>query len=81
MNNKLLNIYCARLSKDETKLNLTLVRGEGEQREFLTACIKLDSKGKVQAKIYDKVDGTKEVFITLPLSQKEVKKEKDDLPF
>lgn len=81
MDNKLLNIYCARYNKDATKIILTLVRGEGEQREFMNACIKLNNSGRVNAKVYEKVDGTKEVYIMLPLSEKEVKKEKDDLPF
>lgn len=81
MNNKLLNIYCARLSEDQKKVVLTLVRGEGETREFFTCCLKLESYGKVQTKIYEKeIDGTKEVYITLPLSHKEATKE-DYLPF
>lgn len=65
MNNELLNIYCVKMSKDEKKVILTLVRGEGEKREYFNACIKLDSKGKVQAKVFE-TPIKKECLISVP---------------
>ena len=47
----LLSIFGAKVSKDGTKLVLTLVSGEDESKQFYNACIKLDNSQKTRAKI------------------------------
>lgn len=69
--NKLLNVFCARLSKDGTKVVLTLVCGEGEQREFYNACLALGTKGKINTEVITyPLDNTKYVKVCMPLSTK-----------
>lgn len=51
MQNKLLTIYGARLSKNGQHINLTLVEGEGEAKTYYTACAKVDKNAKVHASI------------------------------
>ena len=48
---KLLSIFGAKVSKDGTKLVLTLVSGEDESKQFYNACIKLDNSQKTRAKV------------------------------
>lgn len=48
---KLLSFYGARVSEDGTKLVVTLIGGEGEQKEFYTACVKLNNSQKTHAKV------------------------------
>lgn len=63
MKNKLLNIYCARYSKSKKHINLTLVSGEGEAREYYTATLKIKNEGKIQVEVKDKT-----ICINMPLS-------------
>lgn len=48
---KLLSIFGAKVSNDGNKLVLTLVSGEGDNKQFYNACIKLDNSQKTHAKI------------------------------
>lgn len=64
MKNKLLNIYCARYSKDKKKINLTLVCGEGQERQYYNTCINISSEGKINANVYGDL-----VCINIPLSK------------
>ena len=47
--NTLLTIYGCKVSKDNKRLVLTLVRGEDEDKEYYSACIKLDGTQKTKA--------------------------------
>lgn len=71
MKNKLLTIYGARLSKSGQHINLTLVEGEGDQKQFYTACVKVDEEAKTHGSIEDN-----EAIIIVPLLQD--KKKVDD---
>lgn len=53
MKRELLNIYGAKISKSGNHVNITLVVGEGEQKEYFTTCVRLDNKNKVSAKVKD----------------------------
>ena len=48
---KLLSFYGAKISEDGTKVVVTLISGEGEEKEFYTACVKLNNSQKTHAKI------------------------------
>lgn len=74
--NKLINFYTSRLSKDGKKVVITLIEGEGEKRKFYTAVIKLDSEAKINATI----DENGNVQIEMPLSKYE-KEENEETPF
>ena len=76
MKNELLTIYGARVSKSGSHLNITLVRGEGDEKEYYTTCVKLENaKTKTQAKIKD---GYAIVKIAL---LKDNKAKDEDVPF
>ena len=49
--NTLLTIYGARISKSGKYINLTLVNGEGETKQFYTACVKIDNKAKTRGSV------------------------------
>lgn len=74
---KLLSIYGAKVSKDGSKLVLTLVGGEGEAKQFYTACIKLNNSQKTHAKIEE--DG-QHALIKIPMLREKVE-EGETLPF
>ena len=74
---KLLSIYGAKVSKDGSKLVLTLVGGEGEAKQFYTACIKLNNSQKTHAKIEE--DG-QHALIKIPMLREKLE-EGDTLPF
>ena len=52
--NELLTIYGAKVSKDGKKAILTLVAGHDADKEFYSACVKLDNSGKVKVKVDQK---------------------------
>ena len=57
---KLLTIYGARLSKNKNYLNLSLIEGEGDEKQFYNACVKLVNT-KIQGEFaYIKVKMLKE---------------------
>ena len=76
--NKLLTIYGARLSQNGKHVVLTLVEGEGDQKQYFTACAKLDQDAKTHAK----VEGD-EAIIIVPLLKpsKAVEVKDEDVPF
>lgn len=79
MKNDLLSIYGARVSKSGKHVNITLVRGEEDEKEYFTSCVKLDNKAKTQAKIKDGY-----VIVKIALlkdMKKQVANNADDEPF
>ena len=65
--NKLLTIYGARLSKSGKHINLTLVEGEGNERKFYTACVKIDESSKVHGVVRNTIEKGEEAIIVVPL--------------
>lgn len=60
MSTKLLTIYGARMSKDGKYLNLTLIEGSDDKKEFYTACVKPE-RFKIKGEdVYIKVKKLKE---------------------
>ncbi len=76
---ELLSIFGAKVSKDGTKLVLTLVSGENENKQFYNACIKLDNTQKTHAKVED--DGEHALIKVMMLKDVEKDGSKDPLPF
>ena len=81
MQNKLLTIYGARLSKSGQHINLTLVEGEGDKKQFYTACVKVDE----EAKTHGSIDDNKAIIIVPMLhnqkGEDDGEDDGDDLPF
>lgn len=84
MSNDLLTIYGARISKSGKHINLTLVSGEGDKKQYYTACVKIDK----DAKTHGSIDGQNAIIVVPMLNKEkeaeEVKNEEiydDDLPF
>ena len=75
--NKLLTIYGARLSQNGKHVVLTLVEGEGDKKQFFTACAKLDQDAKTHAK----VEGDEAIIIVPLLKPNKADEVKDDVPF
>lgn len=76
--NKLLTIYGARLSKSKKHITLTLVEGEGDKKQFFTACVKLDE----DAKTHGSIDGDEAIIIVPLLKPNKADEVKDDdVPF
>ena len=78
---KLVSIFGAKVSKDGTKLVLTLVSGEDETKQFYNACIKLDNSQKTHAKV--EKDGKHALIKVVMLENKHPKAEVNDdsVPF
>ena len=78
---KLLSIFGAKVSKDGTKLVLTLVSGEDESKQFYNACIKLDNSQKRRAKV--EKDGKHALIKVVMLENKQLKAKSntEDMPF
>ena len=76
---ELLSIFGAKVSKDGTKLVLTLVSGEDESKVFYNACIKLDNSQKTHAKVEE--DGKPALIKVAMLDEKKASDKKEDLPF
>lgn len=78
---KLLSIFGAKVSKDGTKLVLTLVSGEDDNKQFYNACIKLDNSQKTHAKVEK---GGKHALIKVVMlenKQPKVETNVEDMPF
>ena len=71
--NTLLTIYGARISKSGKHINLTLVSGEGDQKQFYTACVKIDEDAKTHGSVEDD-----EAIIVVPMLHNDKEKPKDD---
>ena len=78
---KLVSIFGAKVSKDGTKLVLTLVSGEDESKQFYNACIKLDNSQKTHAKV--EKGGKHALIKVVMLENKQPKAEAnaEDMPF
>ena len=78
---KLLSIFGTKVSKDGTKLVLTLVSGEDESKQFYNACIKLDNSQKTRAKV--EKDGKHALIKVVMLENKQLKAKSnaEDMPF
>ena len=78
---KLLSVFGAKVSKDGTKLVLTLVSGEDESKQFYNACIKLDNSQKTRAKV--EKDGKHALIKVVMLENKQLKAKSnaEDMPF
>ena len=78
---KLLSIFGEKVSKDGTKLVLTLVSGEDESKQFYNACIKLDNSQKTRAKV--EKDGKHALIKVVMLENKQLKAKSnaEDMPF
>lgn len=78
--NTLLTIYGARISKSGKHINLTLVSGEGDQKQFYTACVKIDEDAKTHGSIED----NKAIIVVPMLKQEKAEADEmteEDLPF
>lgn len=86
METKLFSIYGARLSKDKKRVNISIVSGDDDDKEFGCISLKLNNKQKTHVK----VDGDN-VLVKVPMLPKDTKKGKktdnkskdvdDDLPW
>lgn len=86
--NALLSVYGCRKSKNGSRVNITLIGNEDNNKSYYTACVKLDNSGKVKAKETQLKDGKKVFAIYIPILEDKPKEEKprpdittDDLPF
>lgn len=81
-NNGLFSIYGCRLSKSGERLNVIILRGDENSKEWATISLKLDTKkSKVKAKIKDDIG-----YIAIPMLQDFGDSDEDDedddaLPF
>ena len=73
MKNTLLTIYGARISKSDKHINLTLVSGEGDQKQCYTACVKIDENAKTRGSVEND-----EAIIVVPMLHNNKEKPKDD---
>ena len=90
MEETLLNIYGAKVSQDGKRVVLTLVQGDGQNKKYFNACVKLNTNNKTRAKVDEQEEV---VYIRVPLLKpKEAKQDDfdkadtieisdDDLPF
>lgn len=77
--NTLLTIYGARKSKNGKYINLTLISGEGQDKQFYTACVKFDNSKRVSGRIED---DAAVIFVPLLTDNKKATEEMDeDTPF
>ena len=79
----LLSIFGAKVSTDGTKLVLTLVSGEEDNKKFYNSCIKLDNSQKTRVKVdEEKQVAYLEVKLLKPKKEEdELNEISDDLPF
>lgn len=79
---RLLTIYGARLSKSGKYINLSLVEGQGEEKHFFNACVKIDESAKTNGKV---VKGKAIISVPMLNATKAKAKAKatdeDELPF
>ena len=68
-----MTIYGARISKSGKHINLTLVSGEGDKKQYFTACVKIDEDAKTRGSIEDD-----EAIIVVPMLHNEKEKPQDD---
>lgn len=64
----LLTIYGAKVSKRGDKLVITLIEGEGDNKQYHHACVKLDNSAKTKVKVDE---AKKCAVVKIPLLIKE----------
>ncbi|MBO6290311.1 MAG: hypothetical protein J6N45_08320 [Alphaproteobacteria bacterium] len=64
MEETLLNIYGAKVSQDGKRVVLTLIQGDGQNKKYFNACVKLETSNKVRAKVDEE---NEVVFVRVPL--------------
>lgn len=77
-NDNLLSIYGARVSKNGDRLNVSLVKGEDDNKEWYTTSVKLDGSNKCKVTIKDGF-----AYIKVPMLEDKKKKEDviEEIPF
>ena len=86
MENDLLNIYGAKVSQDGKRVVLTLIQGEGNNKKYYNACVKINTSSKTRAQVQESQEV---VFIRVPLLKTKTEEDNqevdeitdDDLPF
>ena len=78
--NTLLSIFGAKLSKDGKRVVITLVNGEDDDKNFYTACVKLDNSQKTKAKIVESL-GKKYALVQINFIKDASPIDEEDLPF
>ena len=82
--NKLLNFYGCKLSKDNKYLVITLISGKNDNKQYFNALVDLDVKSK--RKVKAKIDLNKGLgIVAIPVLKMNEKKQQDicdeNLPF
>ena len=72
-NKKFHSIYGARLSKAGNHVNITLVSGEKDNREWVNCSVKIDSQSRISAKVKDGF-----AYIKIPMLQDQEESEELD---
>ena len=75
--NALFTVYGARLSKSGERVNVSLVRGKDEAKEWATISVKM---GKSDAKVKAKIDGDFALF-KIPMLKPKEEDDNDALDF
>lgn len=72
--NTLFTVYGARLSKSGERVNVSLVRGKDDAKEWATISVKI---GKSDAKVKAKIEGDF-AYIKIPMLKQDAKKDDAD---
>ena len=75
MEETLLNIYGAKVSQDGKRVVLTLIQGDGQNKKYFNACVKLETSNKVRAKVDEE---NEVVFVRVPLLKPKAETKEDD---
>lgn len=75
MEETLLNIYGAKVSQDGKRIVLTLIQGDGQNKKYFNACVKLETSNKVRAKVDEE---NEVVFVRVPLLKPKTESKEDD---
>ena len=78
---RLLTIYGARLSKSGKYINLSLVEGQGEEKHFFNACVKIDESAKTNGKVVKGKAIISVHMLTVATQAKAKANDEDAMPF
>ena len=73
--NELFTVYGARLSKSGERVNVSMVRGKDDAREWASVSIKINNKN---AKVKAKIEGDF-AYIKIPMLKEDTKKDNTDV--
>ena len=73
--NELFTVYGARLSKSGERVNVSMVRGKDDAREWASVSIKINNK---DAKVKAKIEGDF-AYIKIPMLKEDTKKDNTDV--